>query len=204
MNTLKARFIEEFKKNFKQILKAQLIIAGIAFVILLIGFSIMKIEHIFWISLGIAVVDLLPLVGSGVVLVPWAIYELFYLRHPQTALGLILMYVIIAIIHQILEPVLRGKSVGLAFVPTIVSSVIGYALFRLPGLIFAPVVVATTVNVYEGIKDSLKLIREETYEKLGINDFDMNNNSNVNGDIIDVDAKISNEDDSTPDDKTGE
>lgn len=73
MYNLKERFKAEFKKNFKQILKTQLIIAAIVFVILLIGLSIMKIEHAFWIALGTAVVDLIPIVGSGVVLVPWEI-----------------------------------------------------------------------------------------------------------------------------------
>lgn len=191
MYNLKERFKAEFKKNFKQILKAQLIIAAIVFVILLIGLSIMKIEHAFWIALGTAVVDLIPIIGSGVVLVPWAIYELFYMRDPKQALGLIILYVVITILHQTLEPVLRGKSLGLAFMPTVIASVVGYSLFNIPGLIFAPLIVSTTVNVYESVKDNILSLKDDAYDMIGMNK-DLENDDNP--DVIDVEAKIKTDD----------
>lgn len=191
MYNLKERFKAEFKKNFKQILKAQLIIAAIVFVILLIGLSVMKIKYAFWIALATAAVDFIPIVGSGVVLVPWAIYELFYIRDPKLALGLIILYVIITILHQTLEPVLRGKSLGLTFMPTVIASAVGYALFNLPGLIFAPVIVSTTVNVYESVKDNILSLKDDAFDMIGMNK-DAENNDNP--DIIDVDAKIKSDD----------
>lgn len=122
---------------FKRYLRAYLILFGLTFLGLFLGFSILGVEYAFLVSLLTAVVDLLPVLGVGTVLVPWAavmlLQERFYL-----GFGLLILYGVMLILRQILEPRLVGKSLGLHPVLTLFAGYAGWRLFGVVGMILGP------------------------------------------------------------------
>lgn len=105
-------FLKKTGIGLKEFLKASLISALISFLVLLIGLKIAKIPYYGLVALAIAIVDLLPIVGSGIILIPWAIIS-YASSNPHLAFILILIFVITFLIDQLLLPLLLGKSIGL-------------------------------------------------------------------------------------------
>ena len=90
-------------------------------------------------SLLIALVDLLPILGVGTVLVPWAIIALA--QHDlYRGIGLLVLYLIITILRQAAEPRLLGKSLGLSPLLTLFSTWVGWRLLGVLGMLIAPFV----------------------------------------------------------------
>lgn len=116
-----------FKAHFK--------IMIIIFIITVIPFAIMGISYGALLAAIIAVVDFLPFFGAGTVLGPWAIYLLFTGRY-RTGIILIVLYLIIMVVRQILEPKLVGDSIGINPFEILIFMIIGYRLAGMLGLIF--------------------------------------------------------------------
>ena len=95
-------------------------------------------ENLWAIVAVVAVLDFLPAVGAGFVLTPWALYSLI-MGQFGLALGLILIYVVITVVHQVLEPKVMAANLGLPPVVTIASMYIGLQLFGIVGIILAPI-----------------------------------------------------------------
>lgn len=105
-------FLKKTGIGLKEFLKASLISALISFLVLLIGLKIAKVPYYGLVALAIAIVDLLPIVGSGIILIPWAIIS-YASSNPHLAMILILIFVITFLIAQLLLPLLLGKSIGI-------------------------------------------------------------------------------------------
>ncbi len=114
------------------------IIMCLTFVELLIGFSILKIPHAAFFAVIIAVLDILPVLGTGTILIPWAIFNLLNANY-SLALGIFLLYLVITIIRNIVEPKLIGKHMGLHPVVTLASMLVGMKLFGVWGLFGLPI-----------------------------------------------------------------
>lgn len=113
----------------------------ITFAELSLGLSIVGIKNAFGIAAIIAVFDILPVVGSGLVLLPWTLVTLFsgdYLR----ALGLGIVYVVVIVVRNIIEPKIVGDRVGLHPIVTLLSMVVGAFLFGGIGLLGLPITLA--------------------------------------------------------------
>lgn len=127
-----------FSSMFKM-LRAYLLIILITFVEMTIGLGILKLaglyesSYILAIALLTAIVDILPVLGTGTVLIPWAVYSLCTGR-VGFGIGLIVIYVAISVIRQIIEPKLVAGQLGLPPVVTIVGMYIGLQLFGFIGL----------------------------------------------------------------------
>lgn len=76
------------------------------------GLWLLRIPYAGWISFGIAVFDILPIVGTGGILLPWAAVSGF-LGNYSLAAGILILYVVITVIRNILEPKIVGKQIGL-------------------------------------------------------------------------------------------
>ena len=124
--------------------KAYLIIITITFCELSLGLWILKLTHlykggyIFIISFIIALIDIIPILGTGTILVPWAIYQLFSGNY-GLAIGILVMYVIITVIRQIIEPKLVANQLGLPAFATIISMYIGSQIFGVLGIFILPI-----------------------------------------------------------------
>lgn len=130
-------FFEKLKVGLKKYAKAYLILMGLTFVEIFIGLSVLKLKYAFLIALGIAFIDILPVLGAGVILIPWAICALL-LRNMRVGLGLLVLYGVITIVRQIAEPHVVGRSIGLHPAAALFSSYVGLRLFGFLGMILGP------------------------------------------------------------------
>lgn len=123
-------------------LRVYSLLAVITFGLMSLGFVILKIDYALLIAVIVALLDALPVIGVGTVLVPWAIYE-FAVGNVPLGIGLLILYGINEILRQIIEPRLIGKSLGIHPLLSLFLIYIGYALFGILGLFLLPVLAAT-------------------------------------------------------------
>ncbi len=128
-------------------LRAVLILICITFVELSIGLSILRIENSLLIAGLIAIVDALPVLGSGWFLMPWAIISAFSGNY-FLAIGLVIIYIVITVVRNLIEPKIVGEQIGLHPLATLASIYIGLKLFGLVGM-FTPILVALIKKFYE-------------------------------------------------------
>lgn len=128
--------------------KAYGILLSVTFVESAIGLSLMKIDNAIGISIIIAMVDILPVLGTGTILVPWALIQ-FFNGNISDAIGLAVLYIIITIIRQILEPRVVGDSIGLYPLVTLISMFLGVKIFGPLGLLGLPIVITILVKLHE-------------------------------------------------------
>lgn len=126
------RYLRATGLALKDLIKALLITSVINFVILAIGLGIFKIKYFILIAFLIALVDLLPFLGSGIILIPWSVI-LFLMGNLRLSIGLAILFVLIFLVNQILRPIFMGKSVGLNPIFTILITGISMLIFS-PGL----------------------------------------------------------------------
>ncbi|MCQ2462871.1 MAG: sporulation integral membrane protein YtvI [Clostridia bacterium] len=151
------QFTDEKRSNYlraKQLLKESLgkmgkayaIIIFITFVEMSVGLSVLKLAHIYdggyivIISLCTAIVDILPVLGTGTILVPWAVYSLI-VGNIGMAVGIIIIYAMISVIRQVIEPKLVAGQLGLSPVLTITALYLGLKLFGVIGMLVMPILV---------------------------------------------------------------
>lgn len=123
-------------------LRAYLILMSITFVELSVGFLALRVNNPFGIAAITAIADALPILGTGTVVLPWAVISLFQQRF-YLALGLVLLYLIITAVRQFIEPKIVGDQLGLPPIVSIICIYLGYIWFGLLGVILIPV----TVNI---------------------------------------------------------
>lgn len=117
----------------------------ITFIELLIGFLILGIDNFALIALITAFLDILPILGVGTVLIPWGIFEMVV---GNIALGveLIVLYLVITIIRNIIEPKLVGGSLDLHPLATLFAMLVGLSLFGVLGMFGLPLVTSFFVK----------------------------------------------------------
>lgn len=118
-------------------LKAQLMLIGVTFLELTAGFMFLKIEQPLLIALVVALIDALPVLGVGTVLLPWAVLKLIT-GSTTMAIGLIILYAAVTLIHSLLEPKLVGSQLGLHPVATLLAMYIGFSSIGILGMILFP------------------------------------------------------------------
>jgi sporulation integral membrane protein YtvI len=128
--------------------RAYLLLLTMTFAQLLIGFLILKIPYALTLAALIALIDILPVLGVGTVLVPWAIL-LLVRGDTYTGVGLLLMFGIIWIIRQISEPRIVGHSVGLSPLVTLIVMYAGYHFMGFGGLFVFPLVMILLKNLHD-------------------------------------------------------
>ena len=148
----KKNFLSEIKQIFsKTILKmfrAYGIIMFITFCELFIGLNILKLigvtnnGYILIIAIAIAVFDILPVAGSGGILIPWALVSLV-LGNIGQAIGLMVIYAVISVIRQYIEPKIVGNSLGVHPIVTLAGLYFGLKLFGFMGMFIVPICVMT-------------------------------------------------------------
>lgn len=119
-------------------LRAYLLLGLITFIEMFIGFSILGVSYAFLLALTVAAVDILPLLGTGVVLLPWA-GVCFLTGDTHRAFGLLILYGVSLIVRQIAEPRLISTQLGLHPLLSLFCLYGGLRLFGLWGLLLAPV-----------------------------------------------------------------
>lgn len=137
-----------FMENILKMLRGYAIIMFITFMELFFGFLILQVPYAATIAFLVAIVDILPILGTGAVLIPWAIVD-FCIGKPLTGIGLLVMYVLIIVIRQILEPKIIGSQVGLPAIVTLMALYLGLNLFGILGLFALPLLVIVLAKLQE-------------------------------------------------------
>lgn len=115
---------------------------------LFLGFLLLGIEGAFAIALIIAVLDILPVLGTGTILIPWTVI-CFATGDLRLGIGLLAVYLIITVVRNIIEPKLVGRQMGLSPVVMLPCMLIGLQFFGLIGLIGLPFFVSFLKNLNE-------------------------------------------------------
>ena len=111
-----------------------------------IGLTILGVEYSVLIAMAIAVFDILPVVGSGTIMLPWAVISLIT-GDIKRGIGLLVLYVIITVIRQIIEPRIVGDHVGLHPLLTLMCMFVGLRIFGGLGLLGLPILCAVLVGL---------------------------------------------------------
>ncbi len=127
-------------------LRAQLILMTVTFTELTIAFIVMRVENGLLIALLIAIVDALPIFGVGAVLIPWGIVELLSANY-QRGLSLLLLYIIVIVIRQMIEPKIIGQQIGIHPLLTLFAMYLGLQLFGILGMIVGPVLMVIVKSI---------------------------------------------------------
>lgn len=126
--------------------KAQLTLSAVTYIVVAAGLFVLRIPYAFGWALPIAVIDAVPILGTGTVLIPWAAV-CFLQGESFRALGLLGVYGVALILRTVLEPRLVGKHLGLDPLLTLVSIYIGYRLWGILGMIFAPMLLTAVRSI---------------------------------------------------------
>ena len=138
-------------KSLSQLIRAKIIATALSFFVLLVGFFLLDVEYWIPIAIGIAIVDLLPFVGGGIILIPWACIAILQSK-PQMAIGLIIIFIITFLIHQIVEPLIIGKEVGIKPLYSFGVMVGSMILFRPWGALVGSLL-TVLLSAYQSMKD---------------------------------------------------
>lgn len=128
--------------------KAQFKIMLVIYIVIMIGLMILGVNYAWLIGFGIAFLDMLPVFGTGTVLIPWAVVKVFSGNLP-TAVGMMILYAVSLVVHQLIQPKLVGESVGLDPFTTLFFMFIGYKIKGVTGMIIAIPVGMILTTFYE-------------------------------------------------------
>jgi len=138
--------LTRLKKTLLAWITAQLKLAGVTLGILLAGFLVLRIPYGPVWAVAVSLVDAFPVLGTGTVLLPWAL--VCWLQADRArALGLLGIYGIISLTRSVLEPKLVGRQLGLDPLVTLFALYAGYKLWGVGGMILAPLVAVTAVQL---------------------------------------------------------
>jgi sporulation integral membrane protein YtvI len=118
---------------------------ALQFVILAAGLALLGEKHVLWIAGGIAALDALPLLGCGLVLLPWAVVRLLE-GQAGGALGLVVLWAVLCLSRTVLEPRLMGERAGVSPVWTLLAVYLGVNCFGFWGLIAAPILLSAAAE----------------------------------------------------------
>ena len=133
-----SRLVKHLFKTLGNWCKAVSIMMLITFVELLVGFLLMRLDYAAVLAVAVAILDALPVFGVGTILIPWSLYSLLtgaYMR----ALYLALLYVVIVIVRNALEPKILGARIGLNPLLMLMCLYLGYVTLGLLGMFVLPI-----------------------------------------------------------------
>lgn len=127
--------------------KAQFKIMCVIFAVLWLGLMILGVKYsILW-AIFIAFLDMLPVFGTGSILLPWTLLEVLDGDYRQ-AVGLVILYLISLLLHQLLQPKMVGDSVGMDPLATLIVMFMGYRFYGVLGMIIAIPIGMILINLY--------------------------------------------------------
>lgn len=133
------RFRERFFRALWQWTRAYLLLFLLTYSQLFLGFSLLRLSGAGEKAFFIALVDLLPILGCGTVMIPWLIFA-FLTGNTALGIGLLILYLVIFAVRQIAEPKIVGSSIGLHPVLSLILVITGLRFFGFVGMILLPLV----------------------------------------------------------------
>ena len=158
-------------KAIAKLLKAYVTIMAITFAEMFLGLFLLKLigvydgSYIAIISFVTCIIDIIPVLGTGTVLIPWAVYNLIFGNFGM-GVGLLVIYAVITVIRQIVEPKLVANEAGLPAIVTIMAMFIGVRIFGAFGIILLPFTVIILKLLYdEGVFKTKSAVKNTEKKK---------------------------------------
>ena len=134
-------------KTIIKYIKAYMLLMLISFCLLSVGFLIINVKNPIGIAALISLFDTIPFVGSGIVMVPWAIVLMG--KNFNMAIGLITIFLISSVSRSFLEPKILGASLGIHPLASLISVYVGAKLLGFLGIIIAPIAIQIAFSLYK-------------------------------------------------------
>ena len=150
--------LREIVKALGNYLKAEMILVLITFIIVLIGMYLFKIfglaiQYPFLAALGIGFVDALPILGTGTVMIPWATISAIN-GDIRLSIALIVLYTVILIGRQIIEPKVVSSKIGCHPIFTLIAMYTGFKITGVIGLFIGPIMLIILKNIFSTVIDN--------------------------------------------------
>ena len=163
------RFLKQVRDTalaaFGGYLRAEFLLSVVVFFILLVGFFVIGQPYGLLLALGLAVMDFIPIIGAGTVMVPWAVIDVFmgsYLHGVE----LMVIWGVIALFRRVGEPKFVGDQTGLSPIVSLISIYIGWRAAGVLGMILGPTIALIAWNlvklgIFEGVRLDLAAAAED-------------------------------------------
>lgn len=126
-------------------LKAQLIILSVISLLLVLSFYLLGISDPIAKGIMIGVLDALPFIGTGLILFPWSVIDLIQGNY-LSGIAKVLLFIICAILRDVLEPKLMGRKIGVLPILLIMSVYIGARALGIFGIVIGPILLLIVVE----------------------------------------------------------
>ena len=120
----------------------------IVFIFLCIGFFVLNVNNFIIVAFIVAFVDLLPVLGTGIILLPWSVY-CFVADNFYKGLGILTIYILVCILKNIIEPKIIGKQIGINPLLSLIAIYLGYKTIGFFGIVIFPIVLITTFEYFK-------------------------------------------------------
>ncbi len=163
-NFIKSFFPKKYREKISKIrielfavlgkyIKSYLQIMGITFVIMLVGLLILRVKSAVIIAAVISLLDLLPVLGVGAVLLPWSAFAIL-VGDSGLGIGLIVLFIVYTVIREAAEPKIFGKSLDVHPVISLISLYVGFSLFGFLGMLIFPIVAVVITGLLKKNKSA--------------------------------------------------
>ena len=119
-------------------LRSYLLLMLITFGVMLSGMLLLGVNDAVVLAIIVSVLDILPIIGVGTVLIPWSIFE-FISGNNALGVGILVLFIVNTVIRQFAEPKILGKNLDMHPILTLIMLYAGYALFGIVGLLLVPI-----------------------------------------------------------------
>ncbi len=152
-------WLVRFKNRFFGVsikyIRSYLILMLITFTIMLFGFLVLRVKYAVLLAFVVALLDVLPLIGVGTILVPWSVYQMIFGKF-SLGVGLMLLFVICELTRQFIEPKILGKNLGIHPILSIMLLYLGYYSLGLLGLLLVPLI-SVFINILTDKQNSTEV-----------------------------------------------
>ena len=150
-----------FMSAFGGYVKSQLILSAGVFIILTIGFLLMKQPYGLLLAFALAVLDFIPIIGAGTVMVPWAVIDMVLANYGEAA-ALMAVWGVIVLFRRFAEPKILGDQTGLSPILSLVGIYVGMKIGGVLGMVVGPLLLLVCINlaklgIFRPVLDDLAL-----------------------------------------------
>lgn len=147
--------VREITKCFVSYLKAEIILVFVSFIISLVGLYIfmfigLNVKYPLLIALITAFVDALPILGSGTIMVPWAIISALD-GDIQLGISIVILWIIMCIVRQFIEPRVVSNKIGIHPIFTLISMYTGFKLIGIIGMLIGPLILIIIKSIFSNL-----------------------------------------------------
>ena len=150
------RIAQCFRSTILKWLRSEILLIFVTFLILFVGLCWIKTDYVLLTAFFTALVDALPVLGTGIILIPWAVFSML-VGNMQRAIALLVLYAAVLLIRSLIEPRLLAGQADLPPVAVLLAMYLGFHLLGIGGMILLPVLLLLLKQLQDA--DIIKLWR---------------------------------------------